>query len=312
MKLKRKKKIRMKKLSGKNINSLKLKISETLLVYFSLSLLFIMPLHGAIAILNGLTHEFKVTPGQVYEGVIILKNTEEKPEKARIYQTDYSFNAQGQKFFLPPGSNLRSNAGWISFYPALIDLLPQATQEIKFKIIVPEDPSLKGTYWSLIMVEQAPALVSPTTSLAGKEPSLSLNQVVRYGIQIVTHIGETGERKIRIVNSRLIHQFGKYEFQLVVENIGERCLVPDLYLQLFNQQGAQIGQFAGGRWRLYPQTSALYQVDLGSLPESKYRALILLDNHDDHVFSAQVNLNLNSAEQTSSLARGKEKKKNEK
>jgi len=303
MKIKRKKEIKMERLFGVDIISLKLKISEILLVYFLFALLFVMPLHGAIAVLNGLTHEFKVTPGQTYEGVILLKNTGEKPEKARIYQTDYSFNAQGQKFFPPPGSNSRSNSGWISFYPSLIDLPPQATQEVKFKIIVPDDLSLKGTYWSMIMVEQTPTLVQSAIARGGKEPSLSLNQVVRYGIQIVTHIGETGERKIRIVNSRIVHQDGKSKLQLVVENVGERCLVPDLSLQLFNQQGEQIGQFAGGRWRLYPQTSALYQVDLGTLPENKYKALILLDNHDDHVFAAQVNLNLSSAEPNGSLSR---------
>jgi len=263
-------------------------------------------MHATSAVLNGHTHEFKVTPDQTYEGVIILKNTEETPQKARIYQTDYSFNAQGQKFFPPPGTNPRSNSGWISFHP-LYDLPPQATLEIKFKIMVPADPSLKGTYWSLLMVEQTPTLVRPATSLAGKEPSLSLNQIGRYGIQIITHIGETGERKIRIVNSRLVNQEGKYELQLVVENIGERCLVPDLSLQLFNQKGEQIGQFAGGRWRLYPQTSALYQVNLGSFPENKYKALILLDNHDDHVFAAQVNLNLSLAEPGGSLARKNEK-----
>lgn len=312
MKIKRRKGIKMKIIFGEAVKTLKLKIKDTFLVYFLLALLFITPLHAAIAVLNGLTHEFKVIPGQTYEGVILLKNTEETPEKAKIYQTDYSFNALGQKFFPPPGSNSRSNSGWISFYPSLIDLPPQATLEVKFKIIVPDDPSLKGTYWSLLMVEQTPVLVKPATSLAGKEPSLSLNQVVRYGIQIITHIGETGERKIRIVSSRLVNQEGKYQLQLVVENVGERCLVPDLSLQLFDQQGEQIGQFTGGRWRLYPQTSALYQVDLGSLPENKYRALIFLDNHDDHVFAAQVNLNLSSAERTNSLASKNEKSKSNK
>jgi len=307
MKIERKKKIKKDRVAGTARKSLKLKIREIFLAYFLLILLFITPLQGAIAVLNGLTHEFKVTPGQTYEGVIVLKNTEETLEKARIYQTDYSFNAQGQKFFPPAGSNLRSNAGWISFHPSLIDLPPQATLEVKFKIIVPADPSLKGTYWSLIMVEQMPALIKPASSWAGKEPTLSLNQIVRYGIQIVTHIGETGERKIRIVKSRLVNHEGKYELQLMVENIGERCLVPDLCLQLFNPQGEQMGQFAGGRWRLYPQTSALYRVDLGSLPENKYKALILLDNHDDHVFAAQLNLNLSSAAQESSLVRRNEK-----
>ena len=77
-----------------------------------------------------------------------------------------------------------------------------------------------------------------------------------------------------------------------VENIGERWLTPVLFVELYAENGEYAGKFEGGKWRIYPGTSVRYRVDLTSLPEGTYKALIFVDNLDEYVFGAEYTLDI--------------------
>ena len=139
------------------------------------------------------------------------------------------------------------------------------------------------------MVEEQPK--APAEAASDKNQiRFGVRQVMRSGIQVVTHIGETGARKIQFLKTDLIRSGSSKSLAIDVLNTGERWLRPFLTADLVDEKGVSLGRFDGGRWRLFPGTSVRYTIDFGMIPDGKYKALIVLDNKDESVFGAQYTL----------------------
>ena len=129
-------------------------------------------LYAEIRVIGDLTHTQSVLPGETYETRIFIKNFGDQETGIKVYQRDFSYNSEASQFFYEIGTQERSNAGWMTYSPLQGKILPFETMEVLCSIHVPDDKTLVGTFWSLIIIE---------SSLAR-----------RYAIQIITHIGLTG------------------------------------------------------------------------------------------------------------------------
>ena len=246
---------------------------------------------AGVSVTGGLTHEKMVEISETYQGTILLKNNSDEPQEVKIYQTDYLFFSDGTNIYGEPGKEVRSNADWISFSPARLIIPPQETGAVNYTIRIPDNKSLIGTYWSMIMVEGI-GKDSPEASTAPEEDKtkISIRQVMRYGIQIITHIGDSGIRNLKILDQKFIKEKENYLFQLDIENVGERWLRPEVWAELYNQKGSFIGKFSGGVLRIFPGTSVRYRIGLNDIPSGKYKALLVIDNGDEYVWGLQYNL----------------------
>ncbi len=238
-----------------------------------------------IAMQGKLTHEFVVEPGQSYAGEIVISSTTDSRTGVEITQSDYLFFADGSNVYGEPGSVPRSNVAWISFYASPI-IEPGETVSIPFTIKVPNDPSLVGTYWSMILI--TPELPPAETPAEG----VGIQQRMGYGIQIVTHIGDTGERKISISDVKLLREEEGPVLQLDVENTGERWVRPMAWAELYDEQGSTVGRFESSQLRIYPGCSVRHRFVLSEVPSGAYKALVVFDNNDEYVWGAQYDLDL--------------------
>lgn len=248
-------------------------------------------LSAQVLVVGGLTREATVQPGGKTEGKIILRNTSDKPQEVRLYQTDYLFWADGRTDYGEPGKSPRTNARWIGYTPKQLTLAPNGTDSIYYTIEVPKEDNLSGTYWSMLMVEpiSGETIEPPKTK---DRPSIGIRTVSRYAIQIVTHIGDTGKRDIKFLDKTVLIEEGKKTLQIDIENTGERWLIPLVWAELYDEKGVSIGRFDGGRLRIYPGCSVRYRIDLSNVPEGKYKAIIVADNGDEYIFGAQYDLKL--------------------
>ena len=115
---------------------------------------------------------------------------------------------------------------------------------------------------------------------------------MRYAIQIVTDIGGSGRKEIKLADRRLVANDGKWSLQLDVENTGERWLRPSVVAELYNGEGGYVGRFEGDRFRIYPGCSVRTSIGLNSLPAGKYSALIVLDSGDESVWGARYHIEI--------------------
>jgi hypothetical protein len=245
--------------------------------------------HAGVSVVGSLTRENTVGPGDRYEGDIMLRNSDENPVEVRIYKKDYLFYADGRNLYDEPGSAPRSNATWLTVQPAQMTVPPQGTGSFHFTVQVPKNVELKGSYWSLLMVEpMAPPAVLP--GQAKNKISVGLQTVIRYAIQIVTDIGDSGEWQLKIGDKKLAMSEGKRLFELDIENVGERWLSPVVWIELYNAEGAQVGRFESSQKRIYPGCSVRHWMDLTGVPAGTYNVMAIVDNRDDHVFGGQYEI----------------------
>jgi hypothetical protein len=239
-----------------------------------------------IAVVGELTHEYVVEAGVRYEGRIDIINTADRVVEVSVTQTDYLFFADGSNVYGPPGSVQRSNAPWITlFLPPRLLVEPGATATVFYSIEVPDGSTLAGTYWSVLMVAPVPPPQESTTGI-------EIQTVLRYGIQVVTHVGDSGARVIQIISRDLVRLETGVVLQLDVQNTGERWVRPNVWVDVYDEQGALIGRFDGERQRIYPGCSVRYRLQFGLLAGGKYKALVVFDNGDDYVWGAQYSLEL--------------------
>ncbi len=243
-----------------------------------------------VSVVGPLTHEFTVQLGASYDGTIDLSNVGDKPAEVKLYQTDYFFYADGTVQYGTPGELPRSNAKWITLSPKLVVVPPKETVQAHFSVQTPDDATLTGTYWSLVMVEPVPEGSPESGIVPADRPTLGVREVFRYSVQIVTHVGDTGTRSLKFVAMKLLAENGKRVLVVDAENTGERWLRGTLAVDLYDAKGAFVGKFTGNKKRLFPLTSVQFAADLPGVANGTYKALIVVDCGGDDVFGVNVNL----------------------
>jgi hypothetical protein len=241
---------------------------------------------GQIAVVGSTVEEHTAAPGQTYEGTILIRNLTATPQAVRIYQTDYHFFADGTSHFDAAGSTPRSNAAWIKPSASSIVVPPNSETTIGYSIAVPKIDSLRGTYWSALMVEGAP---SAPPAAANKQ--VGLGAVVRYAVQLATHLPSAGSRKVAFQNqTQSTDSTGHRIVELEVENIGDRGYRPSMWVELYNDAGTLLGRREQQRGLLYPSTSLRQRFEFDALPAGTYKAVVFADTGDDAVFATQYTL----------------------
>lgn len=239
-----------------------------------------------LAVLGNTLQERVVAPGETYSGTILVVNSGRESATAKLYQTDYLFFADGTSRFDDPGTVRRSNARWVSLGTTLVNVPPGETVPIPFSVQVPAGDSLSGSYWSVVMVEALPDRPAPRARVG----SVGLIPVVRYGIQIVDHVGGSGARRAEFADPRVSAGEAGAELAFQILNPGERAYHVDVRVQLFDEQGAIAGSYRKERGILYPGSSLLERVPIPALPPGRYQAVVLADTGEDQVFGAEYTI----------------------
>ena len=264
--------------------------NQTSLRVLSLMTLAVMAVPVAaraqIAVIGSTVEERDAAPGQRYEGTIVVRNLTTSPQPVRIYQTDYRFFADGTSHFDSAGSQPRSNARWVRPSVSSMTIPPSTDVNVTYVVNVPATDSLRGTYWSAIMIEGA-----PTAPPAASAHEIGLGAVVRYAVQLATHVPTAGSRRVRLAT----HAFapdstGHRTLEMTVENTGERAYRPNLWVELYDAAGAQRARFQQQRGLLYPGSSLLQRFSFPSLPAGSYKAVVFADTGDETVSAAQYTL----------------------
>ncbi|MDX8338297.1 hypothetical protein SLH46_03810 [Draconibacterium sp. IB214405] len=262
------------------------------LIGFSVLFFFFMLITVAkgfanIVILNGLTHENSAEAGESYRGGIQVQNSGTEPRSIKVYQKDYWYSFSGESRHDEAGTLARSNAAWIKSSPTLLTLQPDETAMIDFEVTVPGIDTLKGTYWSVIMVEG----IEPQDTVASA--GMKIHTAIRYAVQVITNIGNTGKRDLQFLGLELTPGENKTQvLNVAIENTGERILKPELNLEIFNADGESIGVFKAERRKTYPTTSILLKLPLEGVKPGEYAAVLIADCDEDNIFGTNITLEL--------------------
>ncbi len=242
---------------------------------------------GGVAVLNGLAHELNVTPGNTYQGKIELQNASDIAQVVTIYQSDMTTKYTGETFYSDSMTNDRSNLSWINISSLSVTLESKEKGSIDFQITVPNSNTLAGTYWSVIMVEPRDPI-----HVQEDESGYSIQSKVRYAIQIVCNIGETGTTDLKFLNisQELFNE--KQYLEVDIENNGQVLIKPTLSLELFDVQGTGIPIIKVEKQRIFPNSSKKYIIEIDNIKPGVYQGILIADCATDDLFGVNITLNL--------------------
>lgn len=268
-----------------------MKINRIKFFSTALFLLFTQSLCVAdISIVSGISYENSAKNGESYTGTIDIRNNNLEPVEVKLYQTDYNFNCDGRSFYDDPGTMQRSNAKWIKFSPQRFVIPAQTKTTVNFLVQVPVNDTLTGTYWSILMIEEIHKQSAESSRRENEKITIGVNQIIRFGVQIITNIGNTGAGELEFLNANLVNEKNKRLLQIDTQNNGSRWFKPILWVELYDSQGNYIGKFEGGQSRLFPGTSVRYRIDLTNVPIGDYKALVVADCGDENVVGINYTL----------------------
>jgi hypothetical protein len=249
-----------------------------------------------IAVLGNSVQEREAAPGQSYGGEILIMNSSDRAQTAKVYQTDYLFFADGTSRYDEPGATPRSNARWLSIGPTLVTVPPGGTVPVRYTVTVPAGEPLVGTYWSMIMVEGVPKESPESLMIAASSrdrSGLGVQPIIRYGVQVVSQIQHTGTRRAEFAATRLVSSpDGTKALEFDIRNTGERAYRLHVWVELYDERGTLHGRLEQARGLIYPGTSIKQRFDLSRMPPRAYKALIVADTGDEDVFGAQYRFTL--------------------
>ena len=239
-----------------------------------------------IAVVSSTVEEHAAAPGQSYEGTILIRNLTTSSQPVRIYQSDYRFFADGTSHFDEPGTAGRSNAKWIKPSATMIVIPASGELTIGYTVSVPAIDSLRGTFWSTIMIEGA-----ESEAPAAQAKRVGIGAVVRYAVQLATHLSTQGSRKVVYANAAFSQDStGHRIMELDVQNIGERAYRPNMWVELYDAVGAVKARKEQQRGLVYPGTSFKQRFVFDALPAGSYKAVVFADTGDDAVFATQYKI----------------------
>jgi hypothetical protein len=253
--------------------------------------MFFDPLSSSanIVILGDLTHDYRLKPGQTHEAVIELENRDTAIRKVCVYQTDYTYLANGESHFPAAGTSNRSNARWLTFSPKVVSILPMQKSQIRYLVRAPKDSAKSGTYWSMLMVQDVQkAVTEKTNSQESGDPSPAPG--FRYGVQIITQIDDTGKIGLEFTSATVVSKNSKRLLVVDIENRGTRIARPELWLEVYSSIGQKTGRFVTVPGTILPGCGIRREIDLSSLPKGSYNSLLIADCGKKDVFGLELKL----------------------
>ena len=259
-------------------------------VFCILSLFCSAAAGNAINVGSSLCRENISDIGQTYSDAVKIFNKEKKPVEIKLYQTDYLYYPEGTNRFGEPGKDVRSNAAWVTRLPRQVTIPPEETLLVHYEVTVPHDRSLSGSYWSMIMVEEIDQ--GGMEMMASGERQMGIRQMTRYGIQVVTHIGNTGSRQLEFKSLKLINGKEKRLLRIDLSNSGTRALRPLLWVDFYAESGGYSKKINGNQRHIFPECGVSQQLDLTDIPPGKYKAVVVADAGDETVFGTSFSVQL--------------------
>lgn len=261
-----------------------MKTTKLFLAFLLIALIPVLSF-ASIEVVGSLRHIHKAAKGDVYQGEIQIQNSGDTDQEIRVYQTDLLYNYNDFTFYDEPVTHPRSNANWIQYSPKTAIVAANSTMFIQYEVTVPSGDTIKGTYWSVLMVEGV-IPIDPA-----QEGQFNINTVTRYAIQIVTETEDPGIGKLEFLDPVLIREGDHLFLAVDIVNKGDHYILPDASMELFDEKGESVKVIMAAKKGLFPTTSARYRFDLEGIPSEKtYQTVIVAAGGGEDVFGLEYTL----------------------
>jgi hypothetical protein len=248
---------------------------------------------AGIVIVNGLSHEHTLSNGQKVQGDIVIKNTAKENKRAIIYLADVIHNCEGETLFLKAGQHKRTNTEWLQFSTNEVNLKPDETLTLTYDMTPSADVDSKGSYWGVIMVEEAEEL-----DTSDVERGVKVKSLVRYAIQIIGSYEGNAVKELDISAVSMKNgEEGEY-LQISINNLGNYMLKPIVILELYDENGEQVSRLEMPYRKIYPGLCKTFEIPLKGVAKGVYNGVLVADCGDENLYGLNLDVTVGATAET--------------
>lgn len=233
---------------------------------------------ASVTIINGLTHVYKGNSGDMIEGEIVLINGSDVEQRVRFMINEALFSCNANRVFTEKDPHAQSSSDWIENGAGERLLLPKERYVHRFKIRIPEDQSLKGSFWSVMMV-----YVEKPIKEEMLNNSIGLNTKIRYAVGLLTNVNSLDQPNLDFEQVQLDEKSGKKALGVKLRNDGSFIEGVKLSLEVYDANGKKVKVLETDRNMVFPGVCKDYIIDISDLPEGQYECLLLAETRKEFV-----------------------------
>ncbi|MFA9372318.1 MAG: hypothetical protein ACERIH_11470 [Labilibaculum antarcticum] len=253
--------------------------------------IYILNAKAGVSIVNGLSHVHEVGIGEICKGIIEIKNTGSKAERLKVFVNDFRYNAKGQTFYEEPSTHNRSNADWLKLGTTNIEIQPGQIYLLPYRMQVPDSLALKGSFWSVIIIEPAEDF-----DLQDQNNAIGITTRMRYAIQIIADIGNDLQANVKFQNAEINYTEGRKLLMIDLEDTGElyhKVVVSSEFFE--TTSGNTAGVYYSPKQSIHPNNSKRFIIDVSELEDGDYLATLLANCEDESFFGVNVSIRIDSS-----------------
>jgi len=219
--------------------------------------------------------DFSLEPGSSEARTITVRNTSNKRASYTLSSADWYLDEDGSVIQVPAGEIERSCAEWISFTPALIELEPNASQEVTVTMRVPS--SEQSTKWAITYVaikreQEAPA--------ADRDLAMGINVDQTVGVFVTQSPRSNRNASAQLLDFEDVSEAGAdmRTFAVRAKNTGDKIIDCNMYLVVSDLQNATERKLEPISFRVLPDGVIRQELSMpNDLKKGSYLVAAILD-----------------------------------
>ena len=241
----------------------------------------------AAFVVSPMEFHLRLAEGDENTQTFYVRNRGAETIALKVYVNDFWIEPDGREVFLDSGETERSCGPWVEITPEEIELAPDESQPIRFKLTVP--PEKVGTYWVMLFVEQ---ITKPSIKSAKRgEQQFNIISYQRVGVRVFEEIPgvENGEGKISAVNVGWDAENEALKVDLTFENDGELLLKCTGDVEIKDYKGEIAAKTELKEFSSYPKSHRIAGALFKEVLEpGQYTALAIVDYGEDFLVAGEA------------------------
>lgn len=250
---------------------------KTRLLTLAIFIIFInTAMYSNVVIINGLTHVYSGASGQVIKGEVVLINNSTKEQKVSFELNDAIFSCSENRIFTKDKTHQQSSNTWFNANLMEKVLASKEQYVYRFTINIPEDSTLKGSFWSVLMVNVEKPIKKESRG------NIGLDTKVRYAVGLLTNVNSYDDLDIDFKNIILKDDEVK---KLEVKIVNNSLFIEGtkLSLEVYDTKGDKVLEFKTRRNMVFPGFCKDYLIDVSKLPKGDYKCVLLADSREEFI-----------------------------
>jgi len=235
---------------------------------------------SSVTILNGLSHLYSGNSGDIIEGEIVLLNSSDKNQRVSFYLNDAVFSCEKGREFKADFSHSSSSTDWFNGEVTEKVIAPREKYVFKFSLEIPNDPSLHGSYWTILMVS-----VDNPIREEQLESNIGLDTKIRYAVGLLTQVNKLDEVDLDFKKMELIKSPnpGQKTLSIQMKNLGKFIETVSITLEIYNKDGEKVKELRTDRNLVFPNSCKTYDINLSTIPSGDYDCVIIADSRESFI-----------------------------